>query len=313
MNLDGHRPGVVLAMSELFTLLDPEDEYRHLEFARAAEDAGVTGLFVSEHVVMGPSANALGTLPNPRGFVRPGMQDPATPWPAPLIKLAAMAGATSRIRVISAAFIAPLRHPIIAAKEIATLDLISRGRFTVLPSVSWHEDEYRALQIEFGSRGARLDEHLAIWRALWTQTPAAFHGEHYSFTDVYFSPKPDLSRLRIWLGGTSLRPGLIRRIVEYGDGFFPGFPLTAEDRSTLREALAAAGRDVADLEIMGWVVPQLPPDGVADIDATLDEMVPLRVEQGCDLIAIKPSSYIDSPDEMHDFCTRVVSRVDSMF
>ena len=103
MNITGRKPKVMLAMSELFTLLPANEEHRHIEFARVAQGEGIEGLFVSEHVVMGPSAGALGRPDNPRQFVMPGMQDPSTPWPSPLIKLAAMAGATSTIRIISAA------------------------------------------------------------------------------------------------------------------------------------------------------------------------------------------------------------------
>ena len=119
------KPKLLLALSELFTLLpNPEDEHRHIDFARIAEDCGFDGVFVSEHVVMGPSACKLGPPENPRAFVLPHMQDPKTPWPSPLIKLAAIAGATETIRILSLALIAPLRHPVHAAKELATLDLI---------------------------------------------------------------------------------------------------------------------------------------------------------------------------------------------
>jgi alkanesulfonate monooxygenase SsuD/methylene tetrahydromethanopterin reductase-like flavin-dependent oxidoreductase (luciferase family) len=314
MNLTGRKPKVMLAMSELFTLLKPEDEPRHLEFAKAAEGEGIAGLFVSEHVVMGPAAGALGRNENPRQFVMPGMQDPATPWPAPLIKLAAMAGATSSIRLISAAVIAPLRHPIILAKELATLDLISGGRLTVLPTVSWHKDEYDSLQIDFATRGRRLDEHLAIWKTLWEDTPATFNGEFYQFKDTYFAPKPRPGGIRLWFGGSELRPSLLSRIATYADGLFLGFPLTANDRALLDAAMKAAGRQAADLEIAGWLVPEFPdPRKVADIDAMLDAQIPTLVSQACDLIAIKPSCFIDDPAEFPAFCRHVLHRIDGMF
>ena len=313
MNLNGRKPKVILAMSELFTMLDPAEEHRHIEFARIAEDAGIEGLFVSEHVVMGPSAGAVGRPPNPRQFVKPGMQDPATPWPSPLIKLAAMAGATTRIRVISAALIAPLRHPIVLAKDLATMDMISNGRFSVLPSVSWHDEEYTSLQIDFRSRGRRLDEHLAIWKTLWENTPAAYDGEFYQFEDTYFAPKPRPGGIKMWFGGTELRPSLLRRIATYADGLFLGFPLTKEHRDTLDMAMREVGRHAEDLEIVGWAVPQFPDEGVADLDTMLDVKIPELVSNGCDLIAIKPSCFIDDPDRMEDFCRHIVKRIDDMF
>jgi alkanesulfonate monooxygenase SsuD/methylene tetrahydromethanopterin reductase-like flavin-dependent oxidoreductase (luciferase family) len=314
MNLAGRKPKIMLAMSELFTLLKPEEEHRHIEFAGVAEGEGIAGLFVSEHVVMGPAAGALGRNENPRQFVMPGMQDPATPWPAPLIKLAAMAGATTDIRLISAAIIAPLRHPIVLAKELATLDLISNGRLTVLPTVSWHKDEYESLQVDFASRGRRLDEQLAIWKTLWEDTPAAFDGEFYQFKDTYFAPKPSGGGIKLWFGGSELRPSLLRRIAAYADGLFLGFPLTDGDRALLDRAMTGAGRRAEDLEIAGWLVPDFPdPQRVADIDATLDAQIPMLVSQGCDLIAIKPSCFIDDPDQMAAFCRRVLARIDAMF
>ena len=313
MNRTGAKPKVMLAMSELFTLLPAEQEHRHLEFARIAEGEGITGLFVSEHVVMGPSAGALGRPENPRQFVMPGMQDPATPWPSPLIKLAAMAGATNRIRLIAAAVIAPLRHPITLAKDLATLDLISNGRFTMMPSVSWHAEEYQSMQVDFSSRGRRLDEHLAIWDVLWTDTPAAYDGEFYQFANTYFSPKPDRNRLKIWFGGMELRPSLLKRIATYADGLFMGFPLSEDDRKLLDRTMAATGRSGDDLEIAGWLVPSFPGDGPADFDATLDAQLPALVAQGCDMIAIKPANFFDDANDMAKFCRHVLKRIDGMF
>lgn len=313
MNRTGAKPKVMLAMSELFTLLPADEEHRHIEFARIAEAEGIEGLFVSEHVVMGPSAGALGRPDNPRQFVMPGMQDPATPWPSPLIKLAAMAGATERIRLIAAAIIAPLRHPITLAKDLATMDLISNGRFTVMPSVSWHTEEYQSMQVDFSTRGRRLDEHLAIWDVLWKDTPAAYDGEFYQFANTYFSPKPDRSRLKIWFGGMELRPSLLKRIATYADGLFMGFPLSEGDKTLLDRTMAATGRSGDELEIAGWLVPSFPDAGPADFDATLDAQLPALVAQGCDLIAIKPANFFDDPSDMAKFCRRVLTRIDSMF
>jgi probable F420-dependent oxidoreductase len=315
MNVSGRRPKVMLAMSELFTLLGPEEEYRHLEMARAAEAEGIEALFVSEHVVMGSSADELGEPENPRDWVRPGMQDPATPWPSPLIKLAAMAGATSSIRLISAALIAPLRHPILVAKDMATLDLISQGRFTVLPTVSWHHEEYDAVQVDFATRGQRLDEHLKAWETLWRDTPAEFDGAFYKFSDTYFSPKPPAGRIRTWFGGGSLSPKLLRRVRTYGDGIFLGFPLSTTDREVLDSSMRSVGRTGDELEVVGWIAPQTfgVDGGPADIQATLEALAPQRVSEGCDMLAIKPACYIDKPEEMATFCRKVNSTLETLF
>src|SRR5438309_10133150 len=170
-----------------------------------AEDAGFDAVMVSEHVVLGPSAGAAGLPENPRDYALPDNQDPRTPWPSSLLLLAAVAAATERVRLVAGAVIPPLRHPLLLAKELATLDLLSEGRLVVQPTVSWHRDEYEALGVPFERRGELLDEHLAAWQALWRQTPASFDGRHYRFADVYAEPKPFRAEgVPLWFGGETL-------------------------------------------------------------------------------------------------------------
>lgn len=309
------KPKLLLALSELFTLIDePRDEYKHLEFARVAESTGFDGVFVSEHVVMGSEANINGMDANPRAFVLPHMQDPATPWPSPLIKLAAIAGATTNLRILSLAVLAPLRHPIHLAKELATLDLISRGRLTLLPTVSWHEQEYRALNVPFNERGRRLDEHLEIWHKLWRKTPASHRGEFYEFEDVYFEPKPYNGRPKIWIGGGSFNAKTIRRIVDYGSGMMPAFFPSRADFAPLENAMSQAGRKMDELELTTWLVPEFADNhSTADFEATLDEQIESIVETGYTHIAIKPSCFIDDPSKMGAFCELATRALDKHF
>lgn len=308
---DYRKPKLLLALSELFTLVDPKDEYLHMEFARIAENCGFDGVFVSEHVVMGPEACVEGLPDNPRAFVLPHMQDPATPWPHPLIKLAAIAGATKNIRVMSCALLAPLRNPIHLAKQLATLDLISEGRLTVLPTVSWHKQEYDALGIPWKERGRRLDEHLKIWDLLWSETPASYDGKFYQFEDVYFEPKPFNGNPKIWFGGVALTEKLIKRIVEYGNGLMPGFFPTRQDLDPLAKAMNAAGRDINELELTGWLVPDFPDkDSLGDFDRTLAEQLPGMQETGYTHIAVKPSCFIDSAKDMEKFCKNAVKKLE---
>src|SRR6476620_2836677 len=131
----------------------PPDVGDLVAFAVEAEQAGIDGVMVSEHIVLGPAANAAGLPANPRDYALPGNQDPATPWPDPLILLSAAAASTSRLRLVASAVIAPLRHPLLLAKQLATLDLLSGGRLVVQPTVSWHRAEYEALGVPFERRG----------------------------------------------------------------------------------------------------------------------------------------------------------------
>jgi len=157
-------------------------------FAIEAERAGLDAVMVSEHVVLGPSADAAGLPENPRDYALPGNQDPATPWPSPLVLLSAVAAATTRIRLVAGALISPLRHPLASAKDLATLDRLSGGRLVVQPTVSWHRDEYDALGVPFGQRGEILDEQLEIWAKAWRGSPVNHDGKHYSFGPIWVEP-----------------------------------------------------------------------------------------------------------------------------
>ncbi len=117
-------PRLVLVLSENHTLVPPRDLRGLVEVAVEAERAGFDGVMVSEHIVLGRGADADGVPANPRDYALPGNQDPATPWPSSLLLLAAVASATTRLRLIASAVIPPLRHPLLIAKDLATLDLL---------------------------------------------------------------------------------------------------------------------------------------------------------------------------------------------
>src|SRR3954470_9304298 len=135
----------VLVLSENWTMVSPRDLPALVRMAQDAERAGVDTVMLSEHVVLGPDSSASGLMVNPRDYAAPGNQDPATPWPDSVVLASAIAAATTRLRVALAAIMCPLRHPLLLAKQLATLDLLSEGRLVVQPTVSWHEEEYEAL------------------------------------------------------------------------------------------------------------------------------------------------------------------------
>jgi probable F420-dependent oxidoreductase len=306
-------PKLVLVLSENWTLVDPRDLPALVRLAVEAEQAGIDAVMVSEHIVLGPGADANGLMANPREYALPGNQDPATPWPSSLLLLSAIAAATSRLRLAAAAVIAPLRHPLLLAKELATLDLLSRGRLVVLPTASWHRPEYEALGVPFEARGELLDEHLAAWSVLWDQTPASFDGRHNRFADVYFEPKPfRAGGPTLWFGGSSLHDRLLRRLVRYGHGFNPLGSPTAEELDRLAAAMREAGREMSELEMVGGMRGTFSDrDGVASLDEAL-ERVPAQLEAGFGSICFKPSQFIDDPREVGALCRTLVERVAAM-
>jgi probable F420-dependent oxidoreductase len=306
-------PRMCLILSENWTMTCGRDLPRLVRWAREAEDAGFDAVMISEHIVLGPAAGAHGIMRNPREYALPGNQDPATPWPSSVVLLSAIAAVTTRIRLVASAIIAPLRHPLLIARELGSLDLLSGGRLVVQPTVSWLEEEYAALGVPFRKRGDLLDEHLAAWQVLWRDTPASFCGEHYSFRDVYFEPKafrPDGPEL--WLGGASLHRRMLARVVAYGSGFNPlGRPLPAE-LAALETALRAAGRDPRGLELVGGTRAVFTdPGSVADLGQAL-ATIPPQAEAGFTTFCIKPSQFTDDPAGVGRVCREIISRVDGM-
>jgi len=303
-------PRLVLVLSENWTLTPPRDLRALVEMAVVAEEVGFDAVMVSEHIVLGPSAGANGIMGNPRDYALPGNQDPAMPWPNSLVLLSAIAAATTRLRLAACAVIAPLRHPLLLARELGTLDLLSEGRLVVQPTVSWHRDEYDALGVPFNKRGALLDEHLAAWEGLWRDTPSSFSGAHYSFENVYLEPKawrPDGSRL--WLGGESVHPKLLRRIVRYAHGFHPLGQPSDSDMALLREGLAAAGRDISELELVGGMRAVFPDDHSPSPLAPAIASMPAQQARGFTTFCIKPSQFIDETALYPAWCREVVERV----
>jgi probable F420-dependent oxidoreductase len=306
-------PKLILILSENWTMTSPRDLRSLVGFAVQAEDAGFDAVMVSEHVVLGPDAGADGLPSNPRDYALPGNQDPATPWPSSLVLLSAIASVTSRLRLVAGAIIPPLRHPLLLAKDLATLDLLSEGRLVVQPTVSWHRSEYDAVGVPFGSRGAILDEHLAAWEVVWRDSPASFEGTHYRFHDVFLEPKPFRpDGPKLWFGGSTLHDPLIRRIVKYGLGFNPLGRPAPEGISRLRHAMAAAGRSIEELEMVGGTRGVFPDaSSVADLERALSP-IHEQVDAGYGSICIKPSQFIDEPDRMSAFCREVVTRVTAL-
>lgn len=164
--------------------------------------------------------------------------------------MAFAAAATSTIRLATGILILPQRNPLIAAKEIASLDRISGGRLDLGIGVGWLREEFDALGVPFEARGARTDEYLAALRVLWSESEAEFHGEFVDFDPVYCQPKPAQQRIPILVGGHSNRAA--QRAGELGDVFFPAerpVETLLSLHSLAKEFAEKAGRDPAKIEL----------------------------------------------------------------
>ena len=306
-------PRMLLILSENWTMTSGRDLPTLVRWAREAEDAGFDAVMISEHVVLGPDAGARGVMGNPREYALPGNQDPYTPWPNSLLLLSAIASVTSRIRLVAGAVLAPLRHPLLLARELGTLDLLSEGRLVVQPTVSWSRDEYAALGVPFGQRGRILDEQLEIMDRLWRESPVTHDGEFFRFDEIYFEPKayrPEGPRM--WFGGQDMHDRLLKRLVRYGHGFHPlGEPAQA-DLARLNAGLATARRADEPLELIGGTRAVFPDEhSCADIGQAMADL-PEQMEKGFTTFCLKPSQFTDDPDGVDALCKDVMRRAGAM-
>ncbi|MDE0365098.1 MAG: TIGR03619 family F420-dependent LLM class oxidoreductase [Gammaproteobacteria bacterium] len=300
---------LLLTLSENWTLIDPRDLPGQVQMAVAAEQAGFDGVIISDHIVLGQGADSNGEPFNIREFVGPGTQHPSTAWPSNIVLMSGIAARTSRIRILSTAMIAPLRHPLLLAKELATLDLLAQGRLVVLPTVSWHESEYKALQVPFRRRGRILDEQLKAMRTVWAGSPASFRGDFYEFENVWLEPGPyRAGGPTLWFGGGAVNDNMLRRLVEYGSGFMGTGPTSPEDLARIADAMTAAGRDMSELEFIGGLVGRFEsPDSIADLDGALSTLE-RQLVGGIRSFVIKPSQFLDDLPRLPEFLAEVVEK-----
>ncbi len=224
-------------------------------FARLAEEYGFESLWTVEHVVMAVEYSSV--YPYDPSGRSPFSAEVAQP--DPLVLLAYLAAATQRIRLATGVLILPQRNPVILAKELATLDRLSRGRLELGIGVGWVREEAQAVGSCFESRGRRADEAIDVMRTLWRDPVASFHGEFSSFDRVVSSPKPvQAGGVPIVVGGHSRAAA--RRAGRFGDGFFP-LGVTPAKLAELREVVAttarAHGRDPASIGITCVGLPDL--------------------------------------------------------
>ena len=198
------------------------------ELARRAESLGFDRVTTGEHVMDG---------------------DPPRPTLLSIPAMAAAAGATRTLRVMTGIVIAPLYHPVMLAKLVATLDVISQGRLDFGIGISGQrntEAEFEALDIPLRTRGRRTDEMLEVMKRLWTEEQVSHQGRFFSFQDTTLLPQPSQKpHPPIWIAGRS--DAAMRRAALQGDGWYP-YLFTVRrlkaSNETIRQMAAEAGRDL---------------------------------------------------------------------
>jgi probable F420-dependent oxidoreductase len=191
--------------------------------AREAEARGFATLWAGEHVVLVDEPASRYPYSADGRIAVPVDAD----WLDPLIALGFAAAATERIGLATGVLLLPEHNPVVVAKQAATLDVLSAGRFTLGIGIGWSADEFAALGVPFEGRGARTEEYLAAMRTLWSQDTATFDGDSVGFRAVRVNPKPLHGRsLPVVMGGNS--DTALRRVAAICDGWY-GFGLSVSE------------------------------------------------------------------------------------
>ena len=217
--------------------------------AQAIEAAGFDSVWTGEHVV----------LPDPQA--PPSPAPPHSPFLDPAVALSFVAAHTRTVRLATGIIILPQRNPLVLAKEIASLDVLSKGRAVLGIGAGYLQQEFRALGISFERRGERTDEYIDAIRALWTLEQPRFAGEFVSFAGIDAHPRPvQKPGPPIVVGGTS--PGALRRAVTRGNGWY-GFALDPAGTAQCLQGLEKARSEVQRPAALGRLeISVTPPPGL---------------------------------------------------
>lgn len=228
---------------ELGITMFPTDEAIRIDrLARELEDRGFDALFVSEHTHIPVEHTPYpGGGDLPREYFRTG---------DPMVALAYAAAVTERLRIGTGICLVCQHDPIVLAKQVATLDHLSGGRFEFGVGYGWNRPELEHHGVAFADRREALRERVLAMRALWTQEQAEFHGEHVDFAPSYLWPKPIQEGGPPVLLGASPGETTRAQIAEFCDGWMPiGASGLSEEIPRMRQAFEDAGRDGDDLQV----------------------------------------------------------------
>ena len=247
---------------------------------RAAEDAGFDSVWAGEHVI----------LPDPQ--VPPSPMGPQDPALDPLLSLAWAAAHSSTLRLATGIVIVPQRNPVVLAKQVASLDVLSNGRVTLGVGVGYLEPEFRAIGADFENRGAVTDEYLDAMHHLWYDEHPEFHGRFADFAGVDAYPRPVQQPIPIVIGGHTRRA--YRRAVMRGQGWY-GFAMTPEGAAESLAGLRSAASEVER------------PTGFGPLEITVTPRGRLTVETATAFAELGVDRLVPFPPDSPDGVTKAIA------
>ena len=272
------------------TMFPTDYSIQPVELARAVEERGLDSLFFPEHT----------HIPTSRATPFPGGGDlPKMYWHThdPFVALGACAAVTERIKLGTGICLVIERDPITLAKEVASLDVISNGRFILGIGAGWNREEMENHGANYKQRWAQMREKVLAMKTIWSEEEPEFHGEHVNFDPIWSYPKPrQAGGPPIWLGANS--PWVFDRIAEYADGWLPIGGLGSGNMERLEEALTKKGRSVKDLDLALFGAP------------VNEEQLQGRIDQGFDHLIFNIPS--EEPDKVLPRLDKLANLADRM-
>jgi probable F420-dependent oxidoreductase len=254
--------------------------------ASAVETWGADGLVIGQHLFYESHVNHPGTV----------RLDPGRVSLDPMLTLAAIAAATSRVRLMTGAVIAPLHSALGLGKAAATLDQLSGGRFELGIVPGWQESEFAAVGVPFAERFARLNEAVSLWRTMWAGSPFSYDGRWTTVTDVWSRPDPVQGRaLPVLIGGGPSKV-VARRVVRLGDGWLAsegaGLDQVREGVELLERECAEQDRDRAAFRVRATIPAKgLGPDRAGELARRARDLI----AAGADDLTLSLAGTADDP------------------
>jgi probable F420-dependent oxidoreductase len=267
-----------------FNELPGADQAQSIDLARMADDAGLYGLALGEHVALG---QRLENYPYAGGLRHP--EGAKAHYIEPAVALGAFAAVTKRIKLSTCILLAPLRPAVLLAKQLASIDVISRGRCEPVFGTGWSTEEYKSLNVDYAARRKILKDNLGACRALWGEQPASFTSDTVSFDGLCSMPRPIQARIPILLG-VKANDNNAALIAELCDGWECGPDdskspeILREGVERMRQAFIKAGRDPKDVIVKAHL-PIVWENERIDLERSFEKAGPM-LEAGANQFAI---------------------------
>jgi probable F420-dependent oxidoreductase len=290
---------ITMMLGSFDRLLGESNMAQAIDVAKIVDAAGLHAIAIGEHVSL---SSSLEGYPY-EGGLRYG-DGGRKPYLEPAVLHGGFAAATSRVKLSNCVMLAPLRPAVLLAKQLATIDVLSRGRLQPVFGTGWSKDEYASLNVDFSKRRQILRDNIAACRALWSEQPATFQSETVSFEGLYSMPQPVQKRIPILLAAKANEKNAAL-VAELCDGWETGpddsksLDKLEEGVQIYRQAFTAAGRNSSELIVKSHLFAQRTEQGELDWDRTFAN-VPSLLEAGVTEFALAMPIGMQAPLSLSD-------------